>query len=92
MGALPTIRHALDAGAKAVILMSHLGRPDGRRVDEYSLKPVAAELESLLGKSVTFLEDCVGEEVEGACSDPAPGQTGDLRRAIRRVDNRVQRS
>ena len=73
VGALPTIRHALDNGAKAVILMSHLGRPNGERVDKYSLKPVAAELESLLSKSVTFLEDCVGADVEAACSDPAPG-------------------
>lgn len=63
-GALPTIKYALDQGAKAVILMSHLGRPDGKRVEKESLKPVAEELKNLLGKNVIFVNDCVGEEVE----------------------------
>ena len=53
--------------------MSHLGRPDGRRQEKYSLAPVAVELERLLGKKVTFLTDCVGAEVEGACADPPEG-------------------
>ena len=44
--------------------MSHLGRPDGKPNPKYSLKPVAAELEKLLGKKVTFTDDCVGPEVE----------------------------
>lgn len=46
--------------------MSHLGRPDGKVNDKYSLKPVAAELDKLLGKPVIFLSDCVGPEVEQA--------------------------
>lgn len=62
--ALPTIKYALDKEAAAVILMSHLGRPDGKVVNEYSLAPVAAEVKNLLGRNVTFLSDCVGEEVE----------------------------
>lgn len=61
---MPTIKYALEQGAKAVILMSHLGRPDGHVVAKYSLKPVATELASLLGKEVTFLEDCVGGKTE----------------------------
>jgi phosphoglycerate kinase len=70
--ALPTIRYVLEQGA-SVVLMSHLGRPDGQRVAKYSLRPVAAELEKLLGRPVTFLDDCVGPAVEAACANPAPG-------------------
>ena len=47
-----------------MILMSHLGRPDGKPNKKYSLKPVAQELEKLLGKSVIFTQDCVGSETE----------------------------
>lgn len=50
VAALPTVKYALDHGAKSVVLMSHLGRPDGKKVDKYSLKPVADELNKLLGK------------------------------------------
>uniref|UniRef100_A0AAZ3P910 Phosphoglycerate kinase n=1 Tax=Oncorhynchus tshawytscha TaxID=74940 RepID=A0AAZ3P910_ONCTS len=72
--AVPTIKHCLDHGAKAVVLMSHLGRPDGNPMpDKFSLEPVAAELKSLLGKDVHFLKDCVGPDVEQACADPAEG-------------------
>ena len=70
--ALPTIRFVLEQGA-SVVLMSHLGRPDGQRTAKYSLRPVAAELEKLLGRQVTFLDDCVGPAVEAACASPAPG-------------------
>lgn len=70
--AVPTIRYVLDQGA-SVVLMSHLGRPDGQRIPKYSLKPVAAELGKLLGRPVTFLDDCVGPAVEAACAHPAPG-------------------
>ena len=48
--ALPTIKYALNNGAKSVVLMSHLGRPDGKKADKYSLKPVADELKKLLEK------------------------------------------
>eukprot|EP00918_Siedleckia_nematoides_P060707 GHVU01132526.1.p1 GENE.GHVU01132526.1~~GHVU01132526.1.p1 ORF type:complete len:416 (+),score=76.35 GHVU01132526.1:2-1249(+) len=71
--ALPTVKYALEKGAKSVVLMSHLGRPDGRRQDKFSLKPVADELKKLLGKDITFLNDCVGAEVEAACASPANG-------------------
>jgi len=70
--ALPTIKYALEQGA-SVVLMSHLGRPDGQKIAKFSLKPVAVELEKLLGKPVTFLDDCVGPAVEAACAKLAPG-------------------
>jgi len=67
VSALGTIRYALEQGA-AVVLMSHLGRPDGQKVAKYTLKPIAAELQQLLGKPVQFLDDCVGPAVEAACA------------------------
>ena len=72
VAALPTINYALEKGA-SVVLMSHLGRPDGQKLAKFSLKPVAAELEKLLGKKVTFLDDCVGSAVEATCAKLAPG-------------------
>ncbi|MCC6415577.1 MAG: phosphoglycerate kinase [Opitutaceae bacterium] len=72
VAALPTIKHALAQGA-SLVLMSHLGRPNGRAVAKYSLKPVAMELEKLLGQPVTFLNDCVGPAVEATCAQLAPG-------------------
>ncbi len=65
--ALPTINYALEKGA-AVVLASHLGRPDGKKIATFSLKPVAEELSKLLNKPVKFLDDCVGPAVEAACA------------------------
>lgn len=53
--------------------MSHLGRPDGKVVEKFSLKPVALELESLLNKPVIFLNDCVGTDVENSVSSASSG-------------------
>jgi len=61
---LPTIKYILENGAKKLILMSHLGRPDGKVVEKYSLKPVAIRLKELLGLDVKFLNDCVGDNVK----------------------------
>jgi phosphoglycerate kinase len=70
---LPTIRHALSAGARAVILASHLGRPKGQPRPEMSLEPVAARLGALLGTPVAFARDCVGPEAARAVRDaPRP--------------------
>jgi len=73
VAALPTIEYALSKGA-SVVLMSHLGRPDGAKVAKYSMAPVAKVVEELLGREVTFLNDCVGPEVEAACAKLAPGK------------------
>lgn len=70
---MPTIKYALDNHAKSVVLMSHLGRPDGHVDMKYTLKPVADELTKLLNKPVQFLSDCVGAEVEAACANPQAG-------------------
>src|SRR5438552_2117889 len=60
---LPTLRYAIEKGAKLVI-GSHLGRPDGKRKSEFSLEPVAEHLASLLGQEVTLADDCLGEGIE----------------------------
>jgi len=60
--ALPTINYVLEKGG-SLVLMSHLGRPKGKGYEaEFSLKPVAAKLEELLGKPVQFGTDCIGAE------------------------------
>lgn len=73
VAALPTIEYVLEHKPKYVVLASHLGRPNGEVNAKFSLKPVAAELESLLKKKVIFLNDCVGEEVSKACAEAPEG-------------------
>jgi phosphoglycerate kinase len=70
--ALPTLRWLRDHGAKTVIL-SHLGRPDGKPNPKYSLRPLAARLGELLGTEVRFVGDCVGEDAVGASKALADG-------------------
>ena len=72
VAALPTIEHVLGHGG-SVVVMSHLGRPNGQKVDKYTLQPVAAELEKLLGKPVKFVPDCSGPAAEEACAKLHPG-------------------
>jgi phosphoglycerate kinase len=69
---LPTITYLREKGAK-VILMSHLGRPDGKRVPEMSLAPVATALSALLSVPVKFASDCVGEPAKTAVASLASG-------------------
>ena len=61
---LPTIKYILQNNARKIILMSHLGRPDGKVVAKYSLKPVALRLAELLGIPVKFLNDCIGDSIK----------------------------
>ena len=70
---LPTIRYILDNGG-AVVLASHLGRPKGKPVPEYSLKPVAARLSELLKVDVPLAPDCIGPKTEKMASALKPGQ------------------
>lgn len=71
--ALPTIKYALEKGAKSVVLMSHLGRPDGQPKSDMTMAPVAEYLKTALKTEITYLKDCVGSEVEQACADPKQG-------------------
>lgn len=72
--ALPTIEYAFAQKAHSVVLMSHLGRPDGKKVAEYSLAPVAAELQlHLPNRRVRFINDCVGKDTEQVCQEAEEG-------------------
>ena len=70
---IPTLEHALKAGA-AVVLASHLGRPKGTPTPEFSLRPVAERLETLLGRPVRLAPDCVGEETAALARGLQPGE------------------
>ena len=70
---LPTLQYLLGHGA-SVILMSHLGRPEGKPDPKYSLFPVAKRLKELLHKDVEFVPECVGERVQKAAEVLRPGQ------------------
>lgn len=71
--AIPTIEYILE-NYGIPILMSHLGRPKGKRVESMSLRPVASELEKWLSKRVKFVPDCVGQEVELAAKELKEGE------------------
>ena len=70
---IPTITHALEAGASAVILASHLGRPKGKPNPDMSLRPVAVRLSELIGRPVEFAGDCVGPAAEHAVRNAPHG-------------------
>ena len=61
---LPTIKYILEQNPKKLILISHLGRPEGKKDPKYSLKPVAKRLEEILKEKVKFLDDCIGEKIK----------------------------
>jgi len=71
--AVPTIQYILEQKPKAVILMSHLGRPKGERKPDMSLAPVAPALAELLGIDVAFADDCIGEVAENAIANLPEG-------------------
>jgi len=70
--ALPTIRRVIEEGGKA-ILVSHLGRPKGKPDSAFSLAPAAKRLSELLGREVTFVDDCVGPKARAAAAKMGGG-------------------
>ncbi|HPV87253.1 MAG TPA: phosphoglycerate kinase, partial [Caldisericia bacterium] len=70
---LPTITYLLDRGAK-LIICSHQGRPDGKYVEQYSLKPIAEHLRGLVNKSIKMAPDCVGGQVSSMVGSLMPGE------------------
>jgi phosphoglycerate kinase len=71
--AAPTLGELAARGAR-VIVLSHFGRPDGKRVPEMSLKPLVEPLSRALGKPVAFAEDCIGPLAEEAVRGLKPGE------------------
>ena len=71
--ALPTLRHCIEQNA-SVVLMSHLGRPNGHRVPESSLLPIAEDLETLLERDIIFSQDCISDEAVDVSRGLEPGQ------------------
>ena len=69
----PTIEKILNDGG-SVILMTHLGRPKGKVAEEFSLKNILLEIEKVLGKSVKFCSDCIGEEAKNMSAELQPGE------------------
>ncbi len=72
-GALPTIKKILSDGGSA-ILMSHLGRPDGKVQDKYSLKHVVPAVEKATGKTIKFAGDCMGDNAKKMTAELKPGE------------------
>ena len=73
VAAKPTIEKILNDGG-SVILMTHLGRPKGKVSDEFSLKNIVSEIETVLGKEVKFCDDCMGEDAKNMTKDLQPGE------------------
>ena len=67
--AIPTIKYIMDQQPRAIILMSHLGRPKGERIAEMSLAPVVPVLSQMLDTSVAFSDDCIGPSIETAIEE-----------------------
>ena len=71
--ALPTLRFLMEQGA-VVAIASHLGRPDGKIIEKYRLKPVGLRLQELLGQPLSMVSDCKGPEVQAWLASAKPGE------------------
>ncbi len=72
-GAFPTIKKILNDGGSA-ILMSHLGRPDGKVQDKYSMKHIVSAVEKVIGRKVLFASDCMGDDAKKMAAALKPGE------------------
>jgi phosphoglycerate kinase len=70
---IPTINEVFAKGANSIVLLSHLGRPNGLVDPKSSLRPVAERLQELIGKPVIFVPESIGPEVDAVVTAPAPG-------------------
>lgn len=71
---VPTIKYIMEQPGSSLVIISHLGRPDGQVKPEFSLKPVAERLSQLIEAPVAFAGDTIGEQAKTACSQLQPGQ------------------
>jgi phosphoglycerate kinase len=71
---VPTIKYIWEQYQSSIVIISHLGRPEGKPNKDYSLRPVAKRLAELLDKPVKFVSDTVGDEAQKACQELGPGQ------------------
>jgi phosphoglycerate kinase len=72
--ALPTVRYILEQEGTSLIVMTHLGRPKGKKDSKFSLAPVAVKFSELLEKEVLMAPDCIGNEVKKLAEELNPGQ------------------
>lgn len=68
-----TINHLITAGARSVALITHYGRPDGKRDESFSLSQLTPEVRRVLGRPITFIESCIGSVVKEAVEKASPG-------------------
>lgn len=75
---LPTIKYILEQPGTSLVIISHLGRPEGQANPDYSLFPVAKSLTELAGSPVQFATDCIGESAKKVCANLKPGEVAVL--------------
>lgn len=71
---LPTINYILQQAGTSLVIISHLGRPEGQKNDDFSLFPVAKTLSALVSAPVQFATDCIGEDAKKVCASLKPGE------------------
>lgn len=70
---LPSIDYLLKNNAKSLVLMSHMGRPKGQKNDKFSLSQIVSAVEDVVGRKVTFVPDCMGEDAKKVCAEAKGG-------------------